>query len=97
MLGIATRKVSKEVATVVAEVLYDDLIKRKELMPDKMAYVSRAHTLDKFNTNSEWSKYTLDMFEDLDLSSPALERVDYQKIVKELIGIANFWKLACSL
>lgn len=88
MLGICTKKISREAATVVAEVLYDSIVESARLMPDKLAMSG---------SNSEWSSYTLESFEKLNLDDKSLEREDFKNIIKELIGIANFWKLACSI
>ena len=91
MLGINTRKISAPVAAVVADALYEHLKAKKELMPDKLD-LNRERVF-----NSAWSHCTLKDFEDINLDDTSLERTDFKLIIKELISIANFWKLAASV
>lgn len=91
VLGISTRKISPEVATIVAEALYQSIVESARLMPDKLAAMSTT------STHTEWGSYTLEDFEHLDLDDPSIERADFKNIIKELISIASFWKLACSV
>lgn len=97
VIGLNVRKTSREVALIVADVLRESIIKGPDLMPDKLPRVSKMKALEKFNTHTEWSNYSLDSFEQLDLDDVSLERQDFKDIIKELIGLANFWKLGCSL
>lgn len=91
VLGINTRKISRPVAAIVADVLYDNLKERKTLMPDKL-------DLNRERVNkSEWSSCTLKDFEDVNLDDNTLERSDFKNIIRELISIGNFWKLAASV